>query len=216
MKDQKHVSKQNKEIDTGKLYSASKIEMQIDNSTFEEGLNRNKMEDNKIEAVEEIQEDLMNIIEKLSEFGTILKTIVSRIDKIEEVSGINYKNHQMEIDLLRRDLLGERKTFVYQSVINRIIAVVDSLYNRKKNLSPEKDVLLFNQTAGIMDNLQNLLKSLGYESFVVSEGELFRTDNMECLGFNEGEENKVIRVERLGYKTEYNVMRPCGVIIGRS
>jgi len=216
MKDQKHVSKQNKEIDTGKLYSASKIELQIDESKFEEGLTKINIEDNDIETVEEMQEDLMNIIEKLSEFGNMLKIIISRLDKIEETSSINYKNHQKEIDLLRRDLLGERKTFVYQSVINRIVVAVDSLYSRKKNLSPETDMLLLNQTTGILDNLQNLLKSLGYESFAVDEGESFRSDKMECLGFDKGEENKVVRIERLGYKTENTVMRPCGVIIGRN
>jgi len=216
MKDQKHSPRHTKEIDADRLIAASKIELQIDNSTFEDAIKKNNTANNKVEALDEIQEDLMHIIEKLSEFGNKLNTITSRIDKVEEITGKNYRNHQIEIDLLRRDLLGERKTFVYQSVIKSIIASVDSLYNRKSHLSPEKDDLLFHQTAGILDNLQNLLKSLGCESFIVIEGEYFSTENMECLGFGEGEENKVISVERLGYKTEYHVMRPCGVIIGRS
>ena len=216
MKDQKNIAKQNEKIDTDKLYSASKIELQIEKSEFEENINKNIRGNNDVEMIEEMQEDLMNIIEKLSELGNIIKTIVSRLDKIEETSGLSYKNHQKEIDLLRRDLLGERKTFVYQTVINRIIAAVDSLYTRKMNLSPDGDSLLLNQTSGILENLQNLLKSLGYESFTVDEGESFRSDKMECLGFDKGEEHKVVRIERLGYKSENNVMRPCGVIIGRS
>lgn len=216
MKDQKHIAKQNKKIDSDKLYSASKIELQIDKSGFEETITKNLTGNNDIETIEEMQEDLMNIIEKLSELGNIIKTVVTRLDKIEETSGINYKNHQKEIDLLRRDLLGERKTFVYQTVINRIIAAVDSLYARKKNLSPDRDTILLNQTTGILENLQNLLKSLGYESFAVGEGESFRSDKMECLGFDNGEDNKVVRIDRLGYKSENIIMRPCGVIIGRS
>ena len=216
MKNHNHASKQNQEIDTDKLNSASKIELQIDNSTFENGLSNHKVPDNQFETAEELQEDLMHIIEKLSEFGNTLKMIIPRIDKIEEVSRDNYRKHQIEIDQLRRDLLGERKTFIYQSVINNIIATVDSLHNRKRNLSPKNDLPLFNQTSGILDNLHNLLKSLGYESFIVNEGESFRTDKMECLGFDVGEDNKVLRIERLGFRTESHVMRPCGVIIGRS
>jgi molecular chaperone GrpE (heat shock protein) len=216
MKDHKHAPRHTKEIDADKLLTASKIELQIDKSTLEDAFKKNNKANNQVEPIDEIQEDLMHIIEKLSEFGNKLKAINSRLDKIEEITGNNYRNHQIEIDLLRRDLLGERKTFVYQSVIKSIIAAVDSLYNRKRNLSPEKDDLLLNQTTGILDNLQNLLKSIGYESFIVNEGEFFSTENMECVGFDEGEENKVIRVERLGFKTEYHVMRPCGVIIGRS
>jgi molecular chaperone GrpE (heat shock protein) len=216
MKDQKHSPRHTREIDADKLLTASKIELQIDNSSFEDAIKNNDKANYQVEATDEIQEDLMHIIEKLSEFGNKLKIITSRIDKIEEITGNNYRNHQIEIDLLRRDLLGERKTFVYQSVIKSIIASVDSLYNRKRNLTPEKDDLLLNQATGILDNLQNLLKSIGYESFIVNEGEIFSTENMECMGFDEGEENKVVHVERLGFKTEYHVMRPCGVIIGRS
>jgi|WetSurMetagenome_2_1015567.scaffolds.fasta_scaffold01158_8 molecular chaperone GrpE (heat shock protein) len=216
MKNPHHTSKKKNEINAGKLNAASRIELQIDKSAFEKAVLADKQPVAQTDAFEEIQEDMMNIIEKLSEIHNRVNTIVTRLDKIEESSAGNYKNHQIEIDTLRRDLLGERKIFVYQSVIKSVITITDSLYDRKKNQASDENSPLFSLTTGILDNMQNLLKTLGCESFTVDEGSSFSPTNMECLGFDVGEGNKVIRIERLGYKSESLIIRPCGVIIGRS
>lgn len=192
--------------------SGSEIELRIDDFNLNPGKQFEKLE----EFQEEVIEDLTHLVEKVSEVDKLVKSFSARLDKIEETNSSNYSKHQKELDGIKSELLGDKKTLVYKSVFNNIVVTIDSLYTRKNNLSIENDSALYSLTVSILDNLQNLLKTFGFEYFIVQEKELFSPESMECLGFEKGEENKVIRIERLGYRSNNQVIRACGVILGKS
>ena len=203
------------QIDSEKLSEASSMRFKIEDSFSDKAAT--KGEDTKMnqEMLEEITEDLVHILKKMAEFENRMEELFNKTEKIAETTTSNYRKHQVELDQLKRELLGERKAFIHKSVFNNLVTTIDYLYHRKCSISPDKDSSLYSLTTGMLENLQNLLKTMGYEHFVVEKDKPFKSEIMECLGFESGEENKVVSVERLGFKSENIVVRSCGVILGK-
>ena len=75
---------------------------------------------------------------------------------------------------------------------------------------------MYAQLSAVIASLKNIIQTLGFVEYHAESGTDFDPSRMECLGFVEnGEPNKVARVERPGYMVQNTIIRPCGVILTR-
>ena len=186
-----------------KLKSISQMDFKIETSH-----NLTQQETNTNDALQELivelNNDIVFILEKMNAFENKFSSIEKKIEGVQQNFNQNYKNHQIEIDSLKRELIGERKTFINHSTFNSIVPVVDSLFIRLKNIDPVNEKILYNQTSGIIDLLNNILLNIGFEVFEAPINSEFNPQMMEIKGKVAGEKNKVIKIENFGYKAGEN------------
>ena len=70
-----------------------------------------------------------------------------------------------------------------------------------------------NQMQSVLLNLRAIITLFGYSEFNVEPGSPFDPSSMACVGYEEGEKDRVIRQAQPGYLYGDRVARPAGVTI---
>lgn len=107
------------------------------------------------------------------------------------------------------------KLFANESLITEIISVLDSfgMAFSDQNSWEKVDKVWRSGVENIHLQLESILRKNGLEK-IGNRGEEFNPDIHEAVGGEEGDDNKVIRVIRAGYKLNGVTIRPAEVIIG--
>jgi molecular chaperone GrpE len=116
----------------------------------------------------------------------------------------DYANLEKRIDS-QRQLFANLAT---ANMLNKLVPVLDDLYLAQSHLNDHGLKLT-------MDKLKQLIKSEGIEE-INPENELYDATTMTCIGTQEGQDNMVLIVHKLGYKLNDQVIRPAEVVVGKS
>lgn len=162
---------------------------------------------------EELANDMLGLMQQVKALQDHLSSVMSRVEQVEKrVVGIT--NSQIhEFDILKRELLGDRKAMAARTTLNAVAPWMDSLREMRNRMTSQKDAKLYSQVDAIIDRTVMMLHVLGFEEFCVGEGEVFDPIRMECVGYAEGKSGVVLKAKRPGYCAGGTIIRPAGVII---
>ncbi len=129
--------------------------------------------------------------------------------KLEEVTN-NWKRALADYQNLEKRATGEKEEFAKfanKELILKLLPVLDTLEKLANHLKDESVKLTLNQ-------FHDVLSKESVEK-IVTLGKDFNAEEMECVEITPGEENKVIKETRPGYKLKDKVIRPAQVIVGK-
>jgi len=174
-----------------------------------------KRPEDTAETVEELADDMLHLIERVGPIEESLRTLVSAVGELQEAQARGLKSLGLEIEKLKEALFSDRKAFLAVSTLNALLPTLESLEIMQKApqsgvSDPEGD-----HVSVLSAMLRNIIKGLGFTAFEAGPGEPFDPASMECLDFSPGEEGKVVRTIRAGYRAGETVVKPCGVVLGR-
>jgi molecular chaperone GrpE len=98
-------------------------------------------------------------------------------------------------------------TLAITSFISQMLEVFDELLLAYQHL-PDPGLKI------AIDRFEAVLKSQGLEE-IKALGETFNPENMDCLQVAEGEQDKVVNVQKRGYMLNGRCLRPAQVTVGR-
>lgn len=130
-------------------------------------------------------------------------------EKLEECE-YQYKRALADYQNLEKRVREERSHWVQtanKDLLFRMLPVLDTLMLAKQHATDKTIEVTINQ-------FLDLLKSEGVER-IKTEGEKFNPHVMEAISAEEGDEGKVLKEMRAGYKMGDNVLRVAQVIVGK-
>ncbi|MBM3208786.1 nucleotide exchange factor GrpE [Candidatus Shapirobacteria bacterium] len=97
--------------------------------------------------------------------------------------------------------------FANRELILKLLPALDSFENLEEHLGDE----------GLTLSLRQLRDVLGEEGLekLETKGKGFNPEEMECVGIEAGEDNKVLKATRAGYRFKGKLLRPAAVIVGK-
>ena len=125
------------------------------------------------QAIDELTEDMVHVITALRTVDGGQGMVLERIAALETVAGENSRQLARQLDTLRRELVGDRAWTAHTHVFQVLAPLADQVAAMQAGLDPADDSRLLAQLAGITAALEGALRSLGFESFRASPGELF-------------------------------------------
>jgi molecular chaperone GrpE (heat shock protein) len=166
------------------------------------------------DRLEEIADDMLALMRKLSDLGRGQQQLFERLDRLEETWGTAMRAVAREMDSLRRDLLGERKHAAVSDLYGEVIPMLERLRILRGSLCEPADARTIQQTDSVIETLAAFLRRSGCVPFETRVGEPFDPTRMECIQYAEdGEAGVVLASLRPGYRTGERVFRPAGVRI---
>ena len=168
------------------------------------------------EVLEEIADDLVDVPRRLRALEKGQKELEARVAQLEAGVRTAGQAQVREIRQLRTDLLGDRKTLMAVNLFNGIVQSLDSLRTMEKGLESESGSAVYNQVHALLQMLKMMLRGMGIVEYEVEKGADFDPQRMECLDFADGKAGLVLETARPGYAIHTAVVRPAGVIVGRS
>ena len=205
-------------IDTDGLEQAATMDISLKNLNLDLNVSDPKKipdKDAHHDILEEMAEDMLHLIEASAKMESRVGQILAAVSQVSQNQQNFHREQMVEAGKLKKELVSERKALIARSTFNAILPAIESLTLNCKALDYDEDIRLISQMTVVTDMLKNVIQSLGYFSFGVVPGTLFDPASMECIGYDDGDASKVIRVERMGYKTENALIKPCGVILGK-
>ncbi|MBN1894614.1 nucleotide exchange factor GrpE [bacterium] len=167
-------------------------------------------------TVGELAEDMLGLLKMVSAIDKKLSLLTSAISTLQQTLEAFSRSIGLELTHLKENLVSDRKEFIGRSTFNAIMPAMETLKAMKKHLSDqEKDREILQNTNTLLDLLTGISQALRYTSFDVPPGSDFDPQMMECMGYEEGEDGKVVRVEQSGYKAGHVLVKPCLVILGK-
>jgi len=205
-------------VDMEKLHSSLSLSISPDKLKLEkEKDSRAKpKEKDASEIVEEIADDMLHVLERIGALEEKINTNTAKIMELQESYARGFKSYGMELEKLKDALLSERKALRARSVLNAILPALETLQITRKAYKPQEDSAVVNQISALINMLRSTIQSLGFEPFEAQPGDAFDPFSMQCLDYAEGEEGKVVRTEKEGYKAGDTVVKPSGVVLGKS
>lgn len=135
-----------------------------------------------------------------------LETLHTQIHDLQDKlarSLADYANLEKRIEAQRQMLI----TLATASMLNKILPVLDDLNLANQHLSdPGLQIAL--------DKLKQVLKSEGIEE-INPLNQPYDEAIMSCIGTQEGPNNQVIIVHKIGYKLHDEILRPAEVVVGK-
>ena len=178
----------------------------------------NGKNDDLLETLGELAEDMVGLYKMVSNLEVKITQVISVVSSLQNTqeSLCPFGGHgeagapQGEPRLRPK---GIYRTFDFQ----RARPAMESLKTMKRHYEgKEHEKELLKNTNSVLDLLTGIAQALRYTPFDVPPGTDFDPQTMECLGYGEGEEGKVIRVEQSGYRAGQVLVRPCRVIVGKT
>jgi len=169
-----------------------------------------------IEPVEEIAGDMLELMRQVKTIADVQAQLMARLDEIEKGLHETRQGTATEIVKLRDELIGERKTRLARSTFETVVAVLDSLRTMRAEPNSKKSRRLYSQLTMVELSLGNILQGLGFQEFNAVAGALFDPARMNCIGFDRGPDNVVLKEVHPGYLAGGMVVRLAGVIVGKS
>lgn len=148
------------------------------------------------------QEDtkLIELEQKVTDLENALKRAVA-----------DYHNLEKRVSEGRSELT----TWGTIELIKKLLTVLDYLEQSTTGASEEeKKSSWFKGVEMAVKSFKDVLKSEGLEE--ISADGLFDPSLHEALDTQPGEDNKILSVARKGYKLNGKVLRPAGVVVGRT
>lgn len=129
--------------------------------------------------------------------------------QLEEVTN-NWKRALADYQNLEKRTKEEKEEFVKfanKNLILQLLPVLDTFDKLEEHLKDDGLALIVKQ-------FRDILLSKGLKKIEVL-GRDFSPEEMECVEVEEGEENKVLKETRPGYKMKDKIIRPAQVIVGK-
>jgi molecular chaperone GrpE (heat shock protein) len=166
-----------------------------------------------VSGIEEIADDMLHLLERVAALEQRLAEQTARIEQVGQLVGEAHLNLGRSIEVLRRELLEERKAIVNGAAVQAITSGIVPLRTVARTLDPTTDAGVLGQVAAVLGSLGGMLQTLGIREFEPVVGERFDPARMECIGYTEGERGFVLGVCSPGYLAGDRVVRPAGVLI---
>ena len=141
--------------------------------------------------------------------------VLARLGTLAEAVRTSAHPVAVEVNGLRRDLLGDRRVQIDRQVFNALAPALDALQEMSDGLGPEAEGPVSRQLAAVLSIAGNALQRLGFARFEARPGDPFDPARMEALGVTEGASGAVTTALRAGYLWRDAVERPAGVLVGR-
>jgi molecular chaperone GrpE (heat shock protein) len=167
-----------------------------------------------VEALEEIAEDTLHLMERTGAIDTRLGTMADQVGRMVQLLEERLTADARAVDQLRRDLLGERREQSARQSFDAVVPAVDALRAMHDGLDPACDERMRIQVAGVIGLLGGLLQRLGFVEFSAQPGEAFDPSRMLCLGNTDGPAGRVVAAIQPGFLAHDAVARPAGVLVG--
>lgn len=165
---------------------------------------------------EELAEDMLDLMKKVSALDVKLSALVAVVMQLQASLEAATRVQGLEIEKLKEALISERKELIGRSTFNAVMPAIESLRFLEDMQAGRKALpQLTKQTQNLLDVLTGITQALGYRPVEVLNGEAFDPYTMECVGYVPGEQGKVVRMERSGYKAGNVMVRPCRVYLGQ-
>lgn len=154
----------------------------------------------KIEDFEKLQKELEALQQSTITMEAQLKRAVA-----------DYHNLEKRVQEGRSELTAWGTT----GLLTKMLTVLDYLEQATSGVSEaEKSSGWFRGVELAIKQFKDVLKSEGLDE-IVADGQ-FDPSLHEALDTKEGEDNKILSIVRKGYKLNGKILRPVGVIVGRS
>ncbi|MFM9966073.1 MAG: nucleotide exchange factor GrpE [Planctomycetaceae bacterium] len=166
--------------------------------------------------LEEIANDMLVLMRRLRDIEGSQQTILARLDQVQEGWTQSARTIAREVDVLRRDVQGDRRHTATLDVSNELIPLIDRLRMMRANLDANADQRMIAQLEGVLESLVACLRRMGCQEFQVRPGESFDPARMECVGYvTEGVPDQVQAVMCPGYVCGQTVLRPASVQVAK-
>ncbi len=161
-----------------------------------------------------------NMAKKKEETNKIteLETKVAELENQLKRAVADYHNLEKRVNEGRSELTAWGTT----ELLTKMLTVLDYLEQATSGASEvEKSSGWFRGVELAIKQFKDVLKSEGLDEIVadpstaLGTGSVFDPSLHEALDTKEGEDNKILKVVRRGYKSNGKVLRPAGVIVGR-
>lgn len=139
-----------------------------------------------------------------------LKSRLEELQKQLEETTNNWKRALADYQNLEKRVAAEKEEvykYANKDLILKLLPVLDSLEKLSDHLKDEGVNLTLKQ-------FQDILSREGVKR-IEALGKNFNPEEMECIEVQPGEENKVLKEARAGYKIEDKIIRPTQVIVGK-
>lgn len=135
-----------------------------------------------------------------------IKKLQRQLDQLQDRlkrSLADYSNLEKRIESQRQIMTN----LATASVVSQIIEVLDDLYLVSNHLKDPGLTIVVNK-------FEKVLKDNGVES-ISSKGKIFDPETMDCVEVCSGKQDRVVKIQKKGYKLNGQVIRPAQVIVGR-
>ena len=172
-------------------------------------------------VLEELADDMLAVTRRLLALEQANAQLYTRIEQADVRAYEMGRAISQQVDLLRRDLIGDKASLLARSLFNSIVSHIDAMVAMRDDLEHGKDrndkhnKRLARQIEALELSLVTALQGLGYYQFKVSAGEPFNSTRMEALGFDTGAPGSVLRLIRHGFETKDSIMRRAGVVVAK-
>jgi molecular chaperone GrpE (heat shock protein) len=165
---------------------------------------------------EELADDMLELTKQMAAQDARLTALTAAVAQLEATLEGMARAQGIEMERLKEVLISDRKELIGRSTFNALVPAMESLrYLDSMHHGHKLHASLRQQTRTILDLLTGIAQSLGYRAMEVEKGAPFDPQTMECVGFEEGEPGRVLRVDGPGYRAGSVLVRPCRVILGR-
>ncbi|MBN2202417.1 nucleotide exchange factor GrpE [bacterium] len=192
------------------------------NLTEPAGLFRKKPDRNAGEAdlhdtLGELADDMVGLFKMVSSIDGRIAQLAETVSSLRTAQESLSRSVGMELERLKENLLSDRREFIGRSTFNALMPAMESLRSIHRHLEQRENAgELLKNTETLLDLLTGITQALRYAPFEVRPGDDFDPQRMECIGYGEGREGTVLRVEQSGYRAGQIIVRPCRVIVGRN
>ena len=141
---------------------------------------------------QDIESLLARMFEKQSEHDREFSQLHSQLDSITRRVQRFEASIGRELDGMRQELLGERKSNVHVRFLQSLVPWLRSLKSIRATMSSSKEQLAYGHLENIISMIETMLMSMGFREFMVNKGEPFDPEKMQVTGFAEGDHDVVL------------------------
>jgi len=116
----------------------------------------------------------------------------------------DYQNLEKNIKASKNDWID----FAAKELVLKLLPVMDHLEKSAAHLKDKGLELVYGQ-------FKKILQDEGLEELIISPGQDFDANLMECVDVQEGQENKVLKILEKGYKLKGKVLKTARVVVGK-
>ena len=173
-------------------------------------------------VLEELADDMLAVMRRLTALEQANAQLYTRLEEADMRAYEMGRVVSQQVDLLRRDLIGDKSSLLARSLFNSIVSHIDAMVAMREDLEQGKDrhdkhnKRLARQIEALELSLITALQGLGFHQFKASAGDRFNATRMEPLGFDAGPPGSVVRAIRHGFETKDGIMRRAGVIVAKA
>ena len=164
------------------------------------------------EHLEEIANDMLVLMRRLRDIEVSQQSLLTRLEQMQEGWSQSAGSIAREVDVLRRDIIGDSRHTAAISTFNELIPLIDRLRTMQQNLDAKQDERMILQLNGVLESLLSCLRRMGCSEFQAQPGTPFDATRMECVGYvTDGVPDQVQAMVRPGFLCGQIVLRPASV-----